>query len=267
MMASMIDLHCHVLPGIDDGPGNLDEAADLARASVASGFGTVVATPHVSWRYPNEHETIATSLEQLRARLREDGVNLNLQPGAEIALTRLVDLGAAQLGSLGLGGGKWLLVEPPLSASVVGVEDVLLDLPREEHPILLAHPERCPAFHRDPAQLEALVRKGFLTSVTAGALGGRFGRKVQRFACELLDAEMVHNVASDAHDLDRRAPDIVPDLRAAGAEPLLEWLTESVPAAILAGADAIPPRPPVQVALNGARRKRGFWSRALKRAW
>ena len=89
----MIDLHCHVLPGIDDGPDTIEGSVELARAAVTAGTETLVATPHVSVRYPNEHEVIAGLVEQLTQRLRSDGVELQVREGAEIAIIVFVVAG------------------------------------------------------------------------------------------------------------------------------------------------------------------------------
>ncbi len=250
----MIDLHCHVLPGIDDGPDTITESLALARAAAACGVQTLVATPHVSWRYQNEAETIARLVHELGGRLAAEGVALRVLAGAEIAITRVSEIQPSELARLRLGGGEWLLVEPPFTPVASGLEAILRDLQHQGHRILLAHPERCPAFQRDPRILGGLVGDGVLTSLTAGSLVGRFGGLARRFALELVQEEMVHNVASDAHDLANRAPGISSELAQAGLAPLEEWLTHAVPAAILNG-DEIPTRPPL--------RRPG----ALKRAW
>jgi protein-tyrosine phosphatase len=254
----VIDLHCHVLPGIDDGPESIEGSLALARAAVAAGTRTLVATPHVSSRYPNEAETIARLVAELRARLAEEDVGLELRPGAEIAVTRLVETEPSQLDRLGLGGGPWLLVEPPFTAVATGLDSIVRDLLRGGRRVVLAHPERCPALRRDPRMLASLVSDGVITSITAGSLTGRFGGEVRRFAMALLEAELVHNVASDAHDQTSRPPSIRAELKAAGAEPLGEWLTEEVPAAVLAGQE-IPRRP--SLAMAGARPRRWSWRR------
>jgi protein-tyrosine phosphatase len=251
----VIDLHCHVLPGIDDGPGSFEGSLALARAAAAAGTRTLVATPHVSSRYPNEAGTIARLVAELSARLAEEDVEVELRPGAEIAITHLAEIDPSQLGLLGLGGGPWLLVEPPFTAVATGLDSIVLDLLRRGHRVVLAHPERCQALRRDPRMLESLVGEGVLTSITAGSLTGSFGGEVRRFAMALLEAELVHNVASDAHDHVGRPPSIRAELEAAGAGPLADWLTEAVPAAVLAG-EAVPPRP--SFALAGARTRR--WS-------
>jgi protein-tyrosine phosphatase len=249
----MIDLHSHVLPGIDDGPATMERSVALARAAVSAGTLTLLATPHVSARYPNDATTIADLLDALAARLREENVALELRRGAEIAITRIAEIDPSELHRLGLGGGRWLLVEPPFSTVATGIEGAVRDLLQRGHRVLLAHPERCPAFHRDPRVLESLVGDGVLTSITAGSLVGRFGGEVRRFALRLLDAELAHNVASDAHDHEHRPPTITDELVAAGLGPLRDWLTHEVPAAILAD-EVIPHRPPVQRARSGSSR-------------
>ncbi len=253
----MIDLHSHVLHGIDDGPGEIDGSLAIARVAVDVGIRTLVATPHVSWRYPNKAEVIARLVSGLNERLAAEDVPLEVRAGAEIAMTRVGETPAGELGELDLGGGGWILLEPPFAPVASGLKEVVDGLQRRGHRILLAHPERCPAFHRDPALLEELVRSGALTSVTAGSLVGRFGEQPRTFALSMARQGLMHNVASDAHDPVARAPGLREDIEQAGLAPLTTWLTEEVPAAILAGEDRVPPRPAVELAPAGdARRSR-----------
>jgi protein-tyrosine phosphatase len=257
----MIDLHSHVLAGIDDGPATIEGSLALARAAAATGTRTLVATPHVSWGYPNDADTIARLVGQLNGRLATEGSALDVRPGAEIAITRVLDIEPGQLARLGLGGGPWLLVEPPFAGMSSGLGEIVRELQRRGHRIVLAHPERCQAFRDDPSSLEALVRDGAVTSITAGSLVGQFGESVRRFALQLAEGGLIHNVVSDAHDDVKRPPGIVAQLKQAGLGPLREWLTELVPAAILDGQEAIPRRPAVSlVALGTARRP--WWRRA-----
>jgi protein-tyrosine phosphatase len=238
----VIDLHCHVLPGIDDGPATMEGSVALARAAAADGTRILLATPHVNSRYPNEPESVARGVDELNARLVAEDVALEVRPGAELAMTRLVEMDAAQVARFALGGGDWLLVECPLSAAVAGFDILVLELQRRGHRVLLAHPERCPIFHRDVSVLESLVRAGALTSITAGALVGHFGAEVRRFALRLVRGGMVHNVASDAHDDSRRPPRLRALLDEAELGPLIDWLTEGIPRAILDGGE-LPPQP------------------------
>jgi protein-tyrosine phosphatase len=255
----VIDLHCHVLPGLDDGPATIEDTLALARAAAAGGTRTMVATPHVNWRYLNDGKTIARRVDDVNARLATEGVALAVRAGAEIDLTRISDIEAGELSRLALGGSRWLLMEPPFGAPVVGLEALLATLRRQGFRVVLAHPERCQAFHRDRRLLEALIDAGALASITAGSLVGRFGREVRRFALTLMRDGMVHNVASDAHDHLRRPPGIAPELEQAGYGPLTGWLTVDVPAAILGGTE-IPPRPVVE-SPGVARRRLLGWRR------
>ena len=238
----MIDLHFHLLPGIDDGPHDIDASVALARAAVSAGVHTIVATPHVSWEWQNSSPTIAESALQLRAHLAELGIPVQVRTGAEIALTRAIELADEELCSLTLGGGPWLLIEPPHASAASGVEGLLLQVQHRGHRIVLAHVERCPAFIEDIGVLERLVDGGMLASLTAGSLVGRFGGSVQRFAQRLVTRGLIHNVASDAHDCHRRPPGLSQELASAGLREQASWLTNDAPAAILAGSD-IPPAP------------------------
>ena len=259
--APVIDLHCHILPGIDDGPRAIEDSLALARAAAAAGTATVVATSHVSWEYPNRAEAIARLVEELNGRLSDAGVALDVRPGAEVAMTRLPDTSPEELSHLTLGGGGWLLVEPPFTLVSTGLDVLVANLRVSGYQVVLAHPERCPAFHRDRSMLEALVRSGVLASATAGSLDGRFGDAVRRFSLELVRDGLVHNVASDAHDASGRPPTIAGELERAGLGALTEWLTQAVPEAILGGGD-IPRRPEVEIPALQKTRRAGWLRRS-----
>jgi protein-tyrosine phosphatase len=239
----VIDLHTHVLAGIDDGPKTLDRSLALARAAAAAGTDTLVATPHVSRHYPNDAATIARAAEELGVGVAAEGLDLEIRRGSEIAMTHAAELPATELERLRLGDGPWLMIEPSFTGPIDALESIVADLHRHGHRIVLAHPERCMAFHRDPLTLGSLVRQGALASITASSLVGGFGEHVRRFSLRLAEEGLVHNVASDTHDTTRRPPSIADELERGGLGELREWLTESVPAAILSG-EAIPPRPP-----------------------
>lgn len=247
----MIDLHCHVLPGIDDGPATLEGSLDLARAAERAGLTTLVATPHVSWRYVNGPKVIREGVDALRRALRAARIELDVRPGAEIAVARLGDLSDDELCALRLGDGPWLLIESPLTGGVGQLESVLDAVHRRGHWIVLAHPERSPLFLRDPRRLAALVARGMLCSITASSLVGVFGREVRRFALALMREGLVHNVTSDAHDAIHRPPVIRSEILAATAHTpellaRIEWLTCEMPRAILEG-DVLPKPPGASV--------------------
>ena len=244
----MIDLHCHVLCGIDDGPETLDGSVALARAAHAVGIDTLVATPHVSPHWPNSAPVVAAGVSSLQARLAEEGVPVVVKAGGEIDVIQAADLDEDELRGLRLGGGEWLLVESPLrQAAADPFELIVRALHARGHRIVLAHPERSALIRRRPQLLSSLVEAGMLSSITAGSLAGRFGAEIRGFALELFEAGLVHNVTSDAHNALHRPPGlrdeilcVVEDLP--GIEAQVDWLTRDVPTAVLAGG-SIPARP------------------------
>ncbi len=255
----MIDLHCHLLPGIDDGPATLEEALALARAAAAGGTRTMIATPHIDHRWNVEPTEVAGMVDRMREALAEAHIELDVRAGGEIALSRLADLDSAQVQAVRLGGGPYMLLECPHRPTAGTEFHAFVHRLRDRgERIVLAHPERSPAFQRHPDRLAALVRDGVLTSITAASLLGSFGRTVQSFSLRLLREGLVHNVASDSHDAERRGPELLAGLQAAerevpGALRMADWLTRQVPEAILAG-DELPLRPELPQQRGGVRR-------------
>lgn len=261
-----IDLHAHILPDVDDGPATLAGSLAFARAAVAAGTAEIAATPHVNERRFIEPEAIGPAVAAFQARLDAERIPLVLHTGAEIALPRLLDLDDRQLDLLRLGGGPYLLLECPLASVAGDFEPLLHDVHARGYGILLAHPERCPSFIRDPARLLRLVEAGALVQVTASALTGTYGERVRQFALRLMREDLVHVVASDAHDHRRRPPGVVEAIRATertvpGVLARGDWYAREVPEAILAG-DPVPEPPPLTGA-RGGRRLRHRLARAL----
>lgn len=240
---SVIDLHCHLLPAVDDGPATMSEALAMARLHVAAGVTTVAATPHVSIETPTEPAAIARNLSGLRAAISEQQIPLEVVIGAEVDVYRAAELPDEALQGITLGGGGWLLLEAPLRRGVP-LDPCVNSLHARGHRILLAHPERSPLLQRNPSDLRRLVESGVLTQVTASSFAGRFGRVVQRYAEALLDEGLVHVVASDAHDVRQRPPGIPCAFAGPGGEEIARRLTQEIPAAILAGGPI--PKAPVR---------------------
>ncbi len=253
----MIDLHCHLLPGIDDGPRDLGGTLAMARLHLDAGVTTVAATPHVSWDMPTERAAIELRLGDVRAALAAAKLPLEVVAGAEVDVHRAVHLSDEELHGLALGGGPWLLLEAPIVRGA-GIAPVALTLLERGHRVLIAHPERSPLPQDDPEALRTLVRAVAATQVTASSFAGAFGRAVREYAERMLEAGLVHTVASDAHDARRRPPGIAAPLAAAGIGDLAPLLGEEAPAAILAG-DPLPPAP------TRARRRGGLRARLGRR--
>ena len=255
----MIDLHSHILPGLDDGPADIEGSVALARAASESGTRVMVATPHIREDHPFPLEAIGDQTERLNRILGQEGVDLRVVPGGEVALTKVGELDDATLQSLCLGDGRYLLVESPYTYAPELVERLLFDLQTRGYRPILAHPERSPSFLSDFVRLSRLVDRGMHCSITALSMVGAFGGTVQAFTTRLFAAGLVHNVASDAHDQRGRPPGLGHgferlDARLPGLAEQADWFTRDAPQAILAG-QPLPSRPePPRHAERGWRR-------------
>jgi len=242
----VIDLHSHVLPGLDDGPPDMAGSLALAHAAARAGTRVMAATPHVGHRYPVVPGELAERVAVLNEALAAARIPLDVVVGGE----RLVEDA--------LGGSSCLLVECPFVASG-GVLPALATHFRDlGFRVLLAHPERSPECHQDPELLPELVEDGCFVQLTASSFAGDFGRTVRRYAHALLAAGLVHVVASDAHDAADRGPEMLDTVaravRRAGLPPeATEFLTEDAPRALLE--DTALPRFPVRG------RARRVWAR------
>jgi protein-tyrosine phosphatase len=257
-----IDLHSHVIPGIDDGAQTAAESLAICRRAAADGTGAIAATPHVSPVFRTRPEQIDAGVADLNEMLAAEDVPFEVLRGAEIAPALLPLIDATELPQFTLGGGPYLLIEAPLEAVGRELEHVIDELMGAGHGVLLAHPERAPSFHREPERLAGLVEQGALCSITAGSLVGRFGSRVARFTERLLAEGLVHNVASDAHDTFGRPPDLHSVVMSAdlpGLDARAQWLLEEVPAALLAGGEL--PAPPQMAAAFRRSRRRLSWRR------
>jgi protein-tyrosine phosphatase len=243
----MIDLHSHLLPGLDDGPRTTADALEMARVAVAAGLTTVVCTPHVAPRYPNRAADIHAVTAGLQERLHEEGLHLRLLPGAEVSLEVVDDLDDDELRGLALGGSGWLLLELPLRGWPLRVPQLLAELEIRGFRVVLAHPERSESVQLHPDRVHELVGRGALLQVTAGSLTGDHGPRARQAARTLLRNHAVHILASDAHSATVRPPALSEGLHAAArllrADAAdLRWMVEDGPAAILAGGPVRPPR-------------------------
>lgn len=239
----MIDLHSHILPGVDDGPPTLEGSLAMAAAAVEDGITAIAATPHVRDDYPTSAETMERKVHELRGALAEAGLPLRLHPGAEIALDRLWSLADDELARFGLAGTPaYVLLEFPYVGWAPALPSTVLALRSRGITPVVAHPERNAEVQHDPERLRPVVLSGALVQVTAASVDGRLGRRARRTAFELVDRDLAHVIASDAHMPDVRAIGMRDAAAAIGDEALAEWLTLRVPEAIVAG-EAPPPRP------------------------
>ncbi|MFL5890573.1 MAG: tyrosine-protein phosphatase [Solirubrobacteraceae bacterium] len=259
----MIDLHCHLLPGIDDGPPDVAGAVELARAAAGVGTRTIAATPHLRDDHPLVRPAeLEARVGSLREHLGQAGIDLTVVCGGEVDLAWALrasdeDL---RLGSYGQRGSD-LLVETPYSPLASGFEDMIFRLTARGYRVLLAHPERNTSFQSNPSRLVELTLRGVLVQVTVPSLvTPRRGSRSRRTALDLIRDGHAHVLATDAH---RGAGFRPPNLRegltvAASVAPArARWMVTSAPAAVLAGEPL--PYPPV----DGGARRRSRWRRGL----
>ncbi|MCA1682724.1 MAG: phosphotransferase [Actinobacteria bacterium] len=231
----MIDLHSHILPGLDDGVRSLEEARELARASLADGVRAIAATPHVREDYPTTADEMEAGVAAVRADLVEHGLQVKVLAGGELSLDALQWLSPAELRRFSLGAtGRYLLVEFPYYGWPLALETSLAALGDVGMTAVLAHPERNPDVQERPALLEAAVASGALVQITAASLDGRLGKHSKQTAKALLELGFAHVLASDAHSANVRGAGLLAAARTLKDATLARYLTLEAPAAIIA---------------------------------
>ncbi|MGA2798970.1 MAG: CpsB/CapC family capsule biosynthesis tyrosine phosphatase [Thermoguttaceae bacterium] len=242
-----IDIHCHILPGLDDGPAAWEESLEMAETAAADGIVAIVATPHQLGNYPHiTAEKVRIQIARLQSMLEHRGVGLELLPGADVRIDP--DL-----------TGKIL------SGQVLTLADrrthVLLELPHELYiPLdrllgdlhsagltgILSHPERNQGIINQPKVLSNLVNQGCLLQVTAGSLTGVFGSRIQNFAESMVERGFADFIASDAHGIKYRTPHLSRAfdrvVKLAGYETAIELFCRN-PARVHAGMPVTPHAP------------------------
>ncbi|MBF0368305.1 MAG: capsular biosynthesis protein [Magnetococcales bacterium] len=218
-LKGLIDLHCHIVPGIDDGAGDLREALGMARMAAGMGTGTLVTTPHINpGAFNNTPESIAQAAEAFRIKLEEAGIKLDFGHAAEVRLGPWVNTMISQ-GNLPCynqtGERRYFLLE--FSNQGIDPADAFLvdNILRQGYHPIIAHPERNRSVRRDLNALAPFMKMGCLSQVTAGSLSGGFGSSVARTADALLERGWVHLLASDGHGFNQRQPVLSDGVRAA----------------------------------------------------
>lgn len=204
----MIDLHTHILPGLDDGSKNLAESLSMAQVASDDGIHTIVATPHVlQGVFDNDKNKILLAVTQLNQTLQEQNIAVHILPGAEYYLEADIPLKLSQGELLTINNnGRYLLVELPSAFIPEYTAQVLYEIQLQGVTPIIAHPERNAGFSRRPDILQEMISRGVLAQVTSASITGLFGKKVKRTAFSFLRRGLVHLVSSDAHSSRGRAP-------------------------------------------------------------
>lgn len=264
--SGMIDLHCHLLPGIDDGARDLDVALSMAQMAIDDGITTLACTPHI---YPGMYENTAPGIRQaiadLQAQLDQRDMPLQLVQGADVHLQP--DLaGSIRSGRVPtLAASRYLLLEPPHHVAPPRFEESVFELQVAGYVAVITHPERLSWLADHYPMMQRLVRAGAWMQVTAGSLTGRFGRNARYWAERMLDDGLVHLLATDAHDPQRRPP-LLAEGREAAAQRIgraQAWhLVHTRPAGIVANRP-VADLPALAGTANEPQHKAGFWQALL----
>lgn len=204
----MVDIHSHILWGLDDGAHNPEETLEMARVGVENGITHVIATPHhYNGTYSNPASVVYARIEEANELLRENHIPLVILPGMEIYLNGEIgnDLDVVEQTLVPLGGNSnYLLIEFPYNHVPRYTERLFFDIQLKGFVPIIAHPERNIGIRDNPNILYELIKKGALSQVTAASVAGFFGDTLQKLSLKLIKNNLVHFIASDAHNVKRR---------------------------------------------------------------
>jgi protein-tyrosine phosphatase len=201
----MIDIHCHILPGVDDGAQSLSDSLNMARIAVKQGIHKIVATPHhLTSSYENSKQSIVDRVRDLNVKLREEMIDLEVLPGQEVRIHGEMVEGYVAGDILPVNHTPYILVEFPSNHVPRYTEKLFYDLQVNGLIPVIVHPERNQEIVERPELLYQLVKKGALTQITAASVCGDFGKKIKNFTLQLIDANLTHFIASDAHNITNR---------------------------------------------------------------
>jgi protein-tyrosine phosphatase len=247
---TVIDLHSHILPRIDDGPVSDTDSIEMARRVAADGATAIACTPHRTARTPTSPQRVADGIGELQPKIDAAGIALRLLPGLEVTIEQARGMDEVELRAASLGrSGRWVLVEMPFQGWPLDLPELLTALEVRGLGALIAHPERAQSVQASPDRLRDIVGRGALIQLNAASLTGDNGPRAQRTAVQLLRAGFAHVIASDSHSPTWRPPGLTDALTAAAralktASDNLRWMVEDVPRAIVEGREVRPPRVP-----------------------
>ncbi len=214
----MIDIHSHILPNLDDGAKNIEQALQLCRMAERDGVKTMVATPHMmDGQFSFGPETILLRFAELTSFLKKARINLEILPGAEIHITPNLVQKIIRREVLTLNHtGRYILLELPFQRIPPQTKEVIFDLMLNGITPIIAHPERNAEVQEDPNKLYDFISLGALSQITASSLTGRFGSKARKCAIRLIEQNLTHIIASDTHSPDLRPPGLTEAVKTVG---------------------------------------------------
>jgi len=202
----MMDIHCHILPGIDDGAQTIYDSLDMAKQAVSQGIKQIIATPHhMNGKYENRKTEIVQKVNELNEKLKEERIDLEILPGQENRIYGeiLEDYEKGEIQTLA--GTSYLFIEFPSGHVPRYAETLLYEIQVKGLMPIIVHPERNAELIQHPDRLYEMVNNGVATQITAASLTGAFGKKIKKFTEQLIEANLTHFLASDAHNVKTRA--------------------------------------------------------------
>jgi protein-tyrosine phosphatase len=203
----MVDIHHHLLPGLDDGAKDIKTSVAMARMAVADGITHIVCTPHANGSFAFDPEVNRAKTDELRAKLDEQHISLTLGSGCDFHLSfDNVKRAKLEPARFSINGQGYLLVEVPDYGLPPGLTETFYELQLAGLTPILTHPERNPTLQKEPQRMKDWLRGGLLIQVTADSLTGHKGKQAERMALKLLEDRWVHFLATDAHNTTSRPP-------------------------------------------------------------
>ncbi|WP_088052506.1 tyrosine-protein phosphatase [Virgibacillus dakarensis] len=202
----MIDIHCHILPGVDDGARTLTESLAMAHEAASQGIQKIIATPHHhNGSFDNPGQDVIGAVEYLNWKFQEEQIPVEIVPGQEPRINGDVveDLKRGDILPLNVTSG-YVFIELPSSHVPQYTTQLLFDVQIAGYKPIIVHPERNHELMDNPDKLYRMVKNGALTQITAASVVGKNGGKVQKFTNQLVEANLTHFVASDAHNVKKR---------------------------------------------------------------
>jgi protein-tyrosine phosphatase len=197
----LIDLHCHILPFVDDGPKTWSDFLEMARHAGKQGIKVIYTTPHhMNGYYINTKNDILKHVEQCNEQLKKANIHVQLYPGQEVQIHKELFAALEKDEILTLNNGKYLMLELPSSYVPSYTHEVVYELLLKEITPIIVHPERNQGFIENGQLLFDIVLEGALVQITSGSMIGLFGRKIRSFTEKIIDHRLAHFIATDAHN-------------------------------------------------------------------
>lgn len=241
----MVDLHSHILPGIDDGAANLEESLQMCRTAYQDGIRTIVCTPHVG-KFPNTKEAILAKTNELREKIAPQNLKINLLCGADVEFHPDIFSLVENKSILTINNSRYLLLDLPYFLIPPNIERHIEHLISKGVVPIISHPERCLQIQQEPGILNNIVKSGALVQITASSITGKMGTKVKEVVFLILKRGLAQIIATDTHGLTKRPPVLSEALSIAGGiigkDAALAMVT-TIPQNIIEDKAVVLPRP------------------------